>query len=172
MTNFRVEGVGITEFKELLEQIKDDFGPKDTQNILRNSVRLSMRTVLETARALVPRDTGQLAASLQIETRKPTSRDKKSKYVSANDIVIGKVTAYIGKEGHRRTFKSAKSGAKTEMQSDARAIAMEFGTAKVAAKPYLRPALESNTTVITTNLGDSLKQSLEKYKARQARKTL
>ena len=172
MTNFRVEGIGIAEFKELLGQIQEDFGPKDTKNILRNSVRLAMKPVLATARALVPKDTGQLAASLQIESRKPTTRDKASKYVTANDIVIAKVTAYIGKEGHRRTFKSIKSGSKTEMESDARAIAMEFGTANDPAKPYLRPALESNATVITTNLGDSLRQSLEKYKARQARKTL
>lgn len=172
MTSFTIQGVGITEFKELLQEIREDFGPKDVKNILRNSVRLSMKPVLETARALVPKDTGQLAASLQIETRKPTSRDRASKYVTANDVVIGKVTAYIGKSAHRKTFKSSKSGAKTEMQSDARAIAVEFGNAHNGAHPYLRPALESNATVITTNLGDSLKQALEKYKAKQARKTL
>jgi hypothetical protein len=47
---------------------------------------------------------------------------------------------------------------------------MEFGTSKIAAKPYLRPALERSASTIVGDLGESLKFSLEKYKARQLKK--
>ena len=57
------------------------------------------------------------------------------------------------------------------INSDARAIAMEFGTANVAPQPYLRPALESNSSLIVNDLSGQIKTSIEKYKAKQARKT-
>jgi hypothetical protein len=47
---------------------------------------------------------------------------------------------------------------------------MEFGTARVAAKPYLRPALERSSEGVASSLGESLKFSLEKYKAKQIKK--
>jgi len=181
MTNFRIEGVGISEFKELMAQIKDDFGPKDANSILRNAVRLSMQPVLETAKALVPKDTGQLAASLQIEARKPTQKDKASKYVSANDVVIGRVTVAPSNKFKKgvRVYDIEKSYAakkdkftRIAFEGDGRAMFTEFGTAKESARPYLRPALESNSATITTNLGNSLRDALAKYKAKQARKTL
>ena len=63
-TTFKFEG--FQEFEELINKIQDDFGPKDATNILRNGARKSMKSVLSTAKELVRRDTGQLAATLQI----------------------------------------------------------------------------------------------------------
>jgi HK97 gp10 family phage protein len=170
-TAFKVEFEGARELKDLFQQIEKDFGEKDAQNILRNAVRKSMKPVLETARVLAPKDTGGLAASLQVETRKPSNKDKRSKYIYPGDIVIGAVTTASGKKLAKRKFTNLQTGEKQQgIASDARATAMEFGTAKTPGKAYLRPALESSSTGVATSLGESLKFSLEKYKAKQAKR--
>lgn len=170
-TIFKVEFEGAKELSDLFRQIENDFGEKDSQNILRNAVRKSMQPVLLTARTLAPKDTGALAASLQVETRKPSNKDKRSKYVDGGDIVIGSVTTASGKKLAKKTFKNLQTGKKQKgIESDARATVMEFGTAKTPAQPYLRPALESSAANVAGSLSNSLKFSLEKYKAKQAKR--
>lgn len=170
-TVFKVEFEGFKETADLFKQITNDFGVKDASKIMRNAVRKSMKPVLNVARTLTPKDTGALAASLQVETRKPSRKDLRSKYIYAGDVVIGAVTTASGKQLAKRTFTNIQTGKKQKgIESDARATAMEFGTAKVAAKPYLRPALERSATSVTGSLGESLKFSLEKYKAKQAKR--
>jgi len=170
-TAFKVEFEGAQELDQLFKQIEKDFGAKDAANIMRNAVRKSMKSVLTKARSLAPKDSGALAASLQIETRKPSRKDKNSKYVYAGDVVIGAVTTASGKQLAKRKFKNLQTGEKQQgITSDARATAMEFGTAKTPGKAYLRPALESSSTGVATSLGESLKFSLEKYKAKQAKR--
>lgn len=150
---------GFFEFQQLLEQMEKDFGPKDSKAILRKTMRKAMQPVLQTAKILAPVDSGALVASLQIEARKPTRKDRRSKYVSASDVAIAQVTTAPGR-------KLSKKG----IPSDARAVANEFGTAKMPGKPFMRPALESQSAGVISLLGDNLKQELERYKARQARR--
>lgn len=165
---------GFQEFEELINQMVEDFGEKDTRKIMRNAVKDSMAPVLMDAKLRAPTDTGALQASLQIEARKPTGKDRKSKYVDRTDAVIASVTTAPGWKLKKTAFfnrKNKKSDIKqVGINSDARAVAMEFGTAKVAAKPFLRPALESNKMVVVDSLGDNLKVHLERYKARAARR--
>lgn len=181
-TIFKVEFEGFKETNELFRQIEKDYGEKDSQKILRNAVRKSMQPVLLTAKALAPKDTGGLAASLQVETRKPSNKDKRSKYIDINDIVIGAVTTASGKKLSKKQFTNIKTNQKQTFETitktvqgkeiisnDQRAAAMEFGTSKLAAKPYLRPALESSASNVVNSLGDSLRFSLEKYRAKQTK---
>lgn len=169
----KFEMEGVQELQDLLSQMRDELGEKDSKRILSRVVRLSMTPVLETARSLAPEDTGALKASLQIEARKPTRRDKRSKYVSEHDTVIGLVTTAPGKKLARIAFKNQKTDSKflqIGIKSDARAVANEFGTARMDAKPFMRPALESKSQEVANSLATSLRQVLEKYKARQAKK--
>jgi len=182
-TVFKVEFEGFKETEELFRQIQKDFGAKDASNIMRNAVNKSMDTVLRMARSAVPKDTGALSASLQKETRKPSKKDQRSKYIQSTDVVIGLVTTASGKKLAQKSFKNIKTGeqqaysylvknikGKDVISADQRAAAMEFGTAKLGKKPFLIPALEGSATTVTGSLGESLKFSLEKYKARQLKK--
>lgn len=182
-TVFKVEFEGFKETEELFRQIQKDFGAKDASNIMRNAVRKSMAPVLRMARSAVPKDTGALSASLQIETRIPSKKDLRSKYVERGDSVIGLVTTASGKALAKGSFKNIKTGQKQKydylvknikgkdvISADQRAAAMEFGTAKLGKKPFLIPALEGSSTTAPSSLGESLKFSLEKYKARQLKK--
>ena len=182
-TIVKVEVEGFEETKALFNQIKEDYGQKDAQNIMRNAVRKSMQPVLRLAKSLVRKDTGALASSLQVETRRPSRKDKNSKYISDGDVVIGLVTTASGKKLQKKSFKNIKTGDKQSynviikdvkgkevISNDQRAAANEFGTASVASKEFLRPALEGSSTIVANSIGESLKFSLEKYKAKQAKR--
>ena len=166
-----VQFEGIEEFSQMLDQMKDDFSEKDSKKILNNAVKLAMQPVLSKAQSLVPIDTGALRASLRIEARKPTSRDKRSIYVNPTDVVIGTVTTAPGSVLKKKKFVNQRTGQKeTGIASDARAVANEFGTAKMAGRPFMRPAMETSTQPVLNSLAQSLKTALDKYQAKQAKK--
>lgn len=170
-TTFSVGIVGAKELNDVLNQLVQDFGPKDSKNILVSAVRQAMKPALEAAKASAPVDTGALKASLRIEARKPNKKDKASKYISESDVVIASVTTAPGKVLAKKSFFNEKTKKRQKgIESDARAIAMEFGTANVAPRPYLRSALEGSSGVIVNDLSSQIKTSIDKYKARQAKK--
>ena len=150
--SIKLEGVGNVQavFRELADEIGDK---KANSKILIPAVREAMKPVLAKARADAPVDTGGLKRSLQVEARRPNRKDKRSKYIANTDTVISLVTTAPGK-------KLAKLGIK----SDARAIAQEFGTARNPAHPYLRAALESQSTSVVNNLAGILARRIDKYK--------
>lgn len=167
-----------------MDQISDDLGEKDAQNILRNACRSAMIPVLNAARSNLEMhgnvDSGQLLKSLQVEARKPTQRDKHSRYSTPTMVMISRVTVAPGRKfdsdeaGHKtkyftKTFRNVKTKSKQHFHSDARAFAIEFGTArwlKGEGMPFLRPALESNAQAVTDSLVSSLRNALLKYKSK------
>lgn len=150
----KLEGIG--EVDKALKQLEEDFGAKTAQGkVLVPAVREAMRPVLLQAKQNAPEDTGGLQRSLVVEARRPTKRDRRSKYVTQTDTVIAAVTTASGK-------KLAKMGIK----SDARAIAQEFGTARHPAQPYLRPALEANAQNTVSRLADILARRIQQYRAK------
>jgi len=179
-TEIKIQWSGFKEFDDLLNQIDDEFSEKDTRNILRNACRSAMKPVLETAKALLTThiDTGQLRASLQIEARKPTAKDKHSIYTTPTTIMISRVTVapgnkFVADDGDHKQlskkFKNVKTKQTQHMHSDGRAFAIEFGTArwlKGEGSPFIRPALESNAIQVTNSLAGDLKDALIKYKSK------
>jgi len=163
---FKIEGM--KEFENLVKEIQEDFGEKDQKKILNKAVRKSMQSVLNTAKVRAPVDTGALQASLRLEVRKPSRKDKRSKYVEPTDIVIGNVTTAPGNVLAKKRFMNVKSGKIQQgIESDARAIANEFGTAKMPANPFLRPAMESQAGSVVNSLADSLGSVLTKYRSKK-----
>jgi HK97 gp10 family phage protein len=151
----KLEGIG--PIANVLKEIEQEIGDKKAQSkILVPAVREAMKPVLAMAKANSPKDTGALERSLIIEARRPTRRDRRSKYVTETDTVIAAVTTASGK-------KLAKMG----IESDARAIAQEFGSAKNTAHPYLRPALESMAQSTVNLLSGILARRIEQFKAKQ-----
>jgi len=151
----KLEGIG--PIADVLKEIEQEIGDKKAQSkILVPAVREAMKPVLAMAKANSPKDTGALERSLIIEARRPTRRDRRSKYVTETDTVIAAVTTASGK-------KLAKMG----IESDARAIAQEFGSARNQAHPYLRPALESMAQSTVNTLSGILARRIEQFKAKQ-----
>lgn len=176
----KLEGLG--EVDKALRQLEDDFGKKESsKRVLVPAVREALRPVLMQAISNAPKETGGLALSLQIEARRPTSRDRRSKYISQTDTVIGAVTTASSKKlgqmsegkgllkSRRRLKKLGFENAEAFMgiASDARAVAQEFGSAKNPANPYLRPALEANAQSTVTTLGKILERRIAEFRSKR-----
>ena len=157
----QVSTVGFDQLENLLAEISKSVGhTAAAKSILVPAARDAMKPALTAAKAnLFPGhgyDTGQLQRTLAIKARTTTSKDRRSKYIDSKDAVIAVVEANINK------IKGDKS--------DARHIAVEFGTANMAARPYLRPALEATSGQVTEKLRANLAKGLEKFKASAPRK--
>jgi hypothetical protein len=140
-----------------------------------------MKPVLLMAQMNAPKDTGDLARTMQIEARRPTRKDIRSKYITEKDTVIALVTTKafpkkLKKEFYEKNaelYKTDKAQYNRDLKerkkqvgvlSDARAIAQEFGTARNGAQPYLRPALESQADQTAKRLGEILARRISKYR--------
>lgn len=173
------EWEGFEEFDEMLSELVDDFGYKDSKRILVRTVKKAMAPVLLTAKLFAPEDTGALRASLQIEARYPTKKDRRSKYVDQTDAVIAAVTTAPGWKLKKTKWTKVhrdNSGNITHytkevgIDSDMRAPAMEFGTAKTPAHPFLRSALATDAQGVISILSDTLSEEIDRYKERKAKK--
>lgn len=172
---------GIDDVDRAFKALEDEIGDKAARSkVLIPAVRDAMRPVLSAAQAKVPINTGGLRLSLQLEARRPTARDRRSKYVTSTDTVIAAVTTASGKKlakmSEGKGLKAARKrlmrlGATQEqaaqftgVESDARAIAQEFGTSQHGAQPYLRPSLESLAQNTVNVLAQRLAHHIEKFR--------
>lgn len=173
---------GLKETLATLTLFQEQFGDKDAKSkVLIPAVREAMKPVLAMAKALSPKDTGALDRSLYITARRPTRKDMKSRYVTPKDSVISLVSSrpipkklkqeFHAKYGNLKgsEYKKAKRSFYSEagVMHDARAIANEFGTAKMSAKPFLRTSLESQAQAVAARLGIIIKQKMDSYKAKK-----
>ena len=180
---YKVEG--FKELGDLVSEMVSDFGEKDSKNIMRSAVRASMKGVLAQSKAILIGaqrvDTGALLQSLQVSAKIPGAKDRKCRYVTRTDVVIGQVTAYINPRKiadkkmmnyRTNTTQTAQQmglvrvGKKGGIIGDARANVVEFGSYKMPATPYLRGALESKGGETVNQLGQALGVAIEKYKSK------
>lgn len=178
MESVSIKVEGFKELESLFQEMIQDFGDKDQKKILRKAAGTSMQPVLQRAKTLAPVDTGAMAASLRLASSLPSKKAKRSIYINDNDTVISTVTSASGKQlaklkfyNYSESFKKKKDVKTTGVESDARVIANEFGTGKMPSRPFLRPALESQSFTVVNSLGDSLAESLRKYKAKIGNRT-
>lgn len=143
--NFKTEG--FAEFEQQLRQLAE-IGRADlvARNTLVKAVNEAMMPVLYQAGMDAPYDEKSdgpihLRNTIRLDSRIPNSKDKQSEYVKETDAVIGVVSAK----------KSAVS------------LAAEFGTSKVAAQPFLRPALEAQSNKVVEILKEQLSVLIPAY---------
>lgn len=184
MAGFTFKFEGLSDVLQVFDELARDIGDKEARSkILVPATKKAMQPVLANAQQNAPVDTGGLRLSLQIEARRPTRKDRRSKYVSETDTVIAAVTTASGRKLKAMSEGKGLARAKKKLErmgvdssrfmgvdSDARAIAQEFGSAHNGAQPYLRPALESNAMVVANDLGKALAAQITKYKSRKFKK--
>jgi HK97 gp10 family phage protein len=173
MPSVDIKVEGYKELEALFEEMMQDFGDKDQKKILRKAAGTAMQPVLQRAKTLAPVDTGAMARSLRLASSIPSRKAKRSIYINESDTVISTVTSASGAQlaklsfyNYKESYKQKKDVKTKGVASDARVIANEFGTGKMAARPFLRPALESSSYTVVGSLADSLAESLKKYRTR------
>ena len=182
MQSTKYEITGMKETLEVFEQLARDIGDKEARSkVLIPAVKEAMMPVLAAAKGFAPKDTGLLGNTLGISGRKPTKRDKQSKYVGNTDTVIAIVTTknipkklkkkfaetHVGLTG--KDLKRAKRSfyEKEGIPYDGRAVANEFGTAKMSPNPFMRIALETQANNVSNILGAILKNKIEQYRSKK-----
>lgn len=176
---WKVEGLDtlLQTFDDIAREIGDK---KANSKILIPAMREAMKPTLNLAREFAPKDTTALARTLQIEARRPSRRDRRSKYVTQGDNIIALVTtkAFPKKlkkkfyeenqnlSSTERTKKFKAFALSTGFPYDARAIAQEFGSARNPAHPYMRTALESAGPAVLDKLATRIAYRIDNYKAR------
>jgi HK97 gp10 family phage protein len=147
----KIETFGFDDFDATLKQMGEEFGYTDVnKKILIPALKKAMASTLPTAKSLARVNTGKMRDNIRIDARRPTDGDKKSKYVYDSDAAIAIISVN---------------------QSNV-SWGEEFGTAKKAGRPFIRPALESNENNIISTLGQELKIRIDKYQAKKSKDKL
>jgi HK97 gp10 family phage protein len=141
---------GFVEFEQQLQEMARDFrGDLVARNTLVPAAKAAMDSVLNAAISKAPvgdkprdeKNPIHMRDTIRLDARIPAEKDKRSEYVNETDAAIAVVSVK----------KSAVS------------LANEFGTAKMPANPFLRPALQENAQTVLTALKSELAQKIVDY---------
>ena len=152
---FKLEG--FEEFEQQLKTIAEGFrGDLVSRNTLVPSAKVAMESVFNSAQTKAPvgdkprdaKNPFHMRDTIRLDARIPNEKDKRSEYVNETDAAIAVVSVK----------KSAVS------------LAQEFGTSKIPAHPFLRPALQENAGVVLNVLKSQLASRIPDYAAKLARK--
>jgi HK97 gp10 family phage protein len=131
---------GFAEFEQQLRDMANMYRAETVaRQTLVKAANDAMMPVLYTAGMNAPYDEKNdgpihLRNTIRLDARIPNNKDKQSQYVNETDAVIAVVSAK----------KSAVS------------LAQEFGTSRIPAQPFLRPALDSQADQVVAILKEKL----------------
>ncbi len=136
----------LSGFKELASALRE-LGPRVARNTLRRAVSAGAARVRDTAKVYAPVDTGEMRRDIMIKRERDTKGEMSAKY---------SVFVRSGK-------KSRLSGKGRNVDKDSwywRLV--EFGTSKMAAQPFMRPAFESEKEDAVKDIGKALDEGIQK----------
>jgi HK97 gp10 family phage protein len=129
------------------EQALGDLTKATARNVLRRALTKAAKPVQEAMEARAPRDSGWTAGSIAVSnTLNPANRsDQKKEGKSFAEVYVGSTRGSAG-------------------------ILQEWGTYKMPAQPYMRPAWDATKGGVMVTFGRELKNELDKAAARAAKK--
>ena len=152
---FKMEG--FDELIKAMDELAEEIGKAKTDRIWRNAMAYAMEPVLEDARAFAPKDTGQLAERIYMKVHRPMARDKNGKYYAGETYMARVTSSPIRNESKLKTVLTKRGKFQTYwVNKRPVAVSKEFGNAKSAMVPFLRPALSYNTDKVISRLGQAI----------------
>lgn len=121
---------------------------KELRKFLTPAIRKGLKPVRDQAKANVPKDTGLLEKSIRQYAGATRSGEPKGR------VVAGTMVGFTA-DGKTVSSRSKKAVRKTRA---AHAHLVEFGTVKMPARPFLRPALESRRQEAFNTIVDEAKK--------------
>lgn len=133
-----VEIEGLKELNANLKRLADYVGDKHAESVVKNALRKGARLVRDEAKGLVPVDEGNVRDAIAVRTeRKGAARDEVAAYVVVKKYANGVPTYY--------------------------ARFLEFGTEKMSAKPFMRPAFEKVKRQLPGILAAAMRTRIDKF---------
>jgi HK97 gp10 family phage protein len=149
---FQLEG--FAEFEQQLLQLAE-MGRADltARRTLVKALRAAMQPVYQYVVDNAPYDKSNkgpihMRDTARIDARIPVERDQRSEYINPTDAAIAIVS----------------------VKQSAVSLANEFGTSKMDAQPFLRPALDSNASRVLANVSQELANFIPAHARRLNRK--
>jgi HK97 gp10 family phage protein len=138
--------MNLTGFKELAAALRE-LGPRVAKNSLRRAVSAGSTVIKDDARARAPKDTGEMAKDILVKRERDTKGEMSAKY--SVFVLTGKKSRLKGK------------GRNVSRDSFYWRF-VEFGTSKMAAQPFMRPAFESRKEEAVKVIGEKLDEGIQK----------
>lgn len=144
---------GLEGLKAQLQNIAVETQPK----LLRGAMRSAFKRVQDSARAKVPVDSGALHAAINIGSAR----------MKNGGLAVGLVmTGASNRTTEMTKLAAAAFGEKTVTHSSIpparRWHFIEFGTARQAPKPFLRPAIDENAQGVVDELGRQIRKRIQR----------
>lgn len=137
----------LTGFKELADALRS-LGPKVARNGLRRAVSAGAAVIRDDARQRAPVATGEMRRDIMI---------KRERDARGGDTFGAKYSVFV-----RSGKKSRLAGKGRNVQKDSYYWKfVEFGTSKMAARPFLRPAFASKRDAAVDAMGQKLGEAIE-----------
>lgn len=154
---FQLSGFADLEQKliDLADGIRMDTFLKKT---LAKAAESSMKSVYYAALAYAPYDIKNprseyspfhMRDTLKLTSGLTTEKDRESSMINENSVVIARVT----------------------VKRSAVSLAQEYGTSKIPARPFLRPALQYGAQTVINDLKNDIGDILAEYAAKKSRRT-
>jgi HK97 gp10 family phage protein len=142
---------GLKELQEALKQLPD----RIAKNVLRGSVSAGAAVIRKEAQARAPLFTGKVAAG------HPPPGTLKRSIVQKQIAELSSAVKQVFYVAVRAGKKYQKQGKKGGLSQDAFYGQMvEFGTSKMPAKPYMRPAFEAKKNEAVTAISDYMEKRI------------
>lgn len=167
MSKFRFEG------GKALEKALRDIGKQATaRNVATKALKAAAEPIATKARALAPRDKGNLQESIKVAAKANYGRGRKGR--SRGDTVY----AFVGIDGSVLPPKDAKTRRSKRKNRFLQAgggvaaysIFKEYGTSSMPAEPFMRPAFEMTKQAAVDAIAPALWDEIAKAAARAAKR--
>lgn len=171
--------VKISGLKELDKALGEM--PKSTaKGVLMRTLRRAGQPIADSAKGFAAVDTGELKESIQVSS-KVVNNVGKAEFAVAMQLGLGRRAAGAALRAARRadpgqSFAQVFIGpAKAQSKKDAiKRLVNEYGSIKMAAKPYMRPAWDANKnntlTIIKSDLAREIQATAKRVAKRKAAK--
>lgn len=147
--------LGLDELSKKLKEMPI----KLAKNGLRAAVNAGAQVVYKEARARVPVDTGRVKKNIyKKQIREKSNNVQQTYYVG---VRLGSGGTYAKTKANVRKGRVGKS-----YDTESRAFYwrfLEFGTSKLPARPFLRPAFDTKKTQAVDAMAKKLKERIDKY---------
>jgi HK97 gp10 family phage protein len=145
------------DLDKLLKNMRE-FAPKLQRKGLVAALRKGARPVAKAARAKAPVDTGALKKAITVRVNTRLGRQVGGAAIQVG--IRGGAKEYVNDRRNRRAGRVGQSYEQGSNQFYFRFL--EFGTSKLAARPFLRPALAENIDMVTLNVMMELRTAIDR----------
>lgn len=149
---------GLKEIEALLEKLPDRISANVLNAALRRGASVIAKEARKNLRASPSIDSALLEKSISSRARR---QKRKGKYVGRAVVSIGaqRVTTQVVRKGHKKPVTATPSKY---------AHLVEFGTRKMKAEPFLRPALDTKGAEAIAVIGEAMSKRISAEAAKMA----